>query len=102
MTGDGSVPACLVNEPGRRRPGRRSMRDFARAVSDANASVPPLRDPNADDSEEDQVWEEDCNYDINPTHLFRVLEGRNWDEAAALLDGSDPAGGTSVSVGNFG
>ena len=48
------------------------------------------------------MWEEDCNYDINPTHLFRVLEGRDWDEAAALLDGSDPAGGTSVSVGNFG
>ena len=48
------------------------------------------------------MWEEDCNYDINPTHLFRVLERRDWDEAAALLDGSDPAGGTSVSVENFG
>ncbi len=49
--------------------------------------VPPLRDPTMEDSEEDQMWEEDCNYDINPTVMFLILESRDWKECVALLDG---------------
>mmetsp|Transcript_15093 Transcript_15093/g.30721 ORF Transcript_15093/g.30721 Transcript_15093/m.30721 type:complete len:673 (-) Transcript_15093:306-2324(-) len=49
--------------------------------------VPPLRDPTMEDSEEDQMWEEDCNYDINPTVMFLILESRDWKECIALLDG---------------
>ena len=49
--------------------------------------VPPLRDPTMEDKEQDQMWEEDCNYDINPTLMFLVLESKNWEEAIALLDG---------------
>ncbi|KAL3777386.1 hypothetical protein ACHAW5_004215 [Stephanodiscus triporus] len=55
--------------------------------SKKRAPVPPLRDPNMEDKEEDQMWEEDCNYDINPTLMFLVLESRDWKEAIALLDG---------------
>jgi hypothetical protein len=55
--------------------------------SKKRAPVPPLRDPNMEDKEEDQMWEEDCNYDINPSLVFLVLESRNWEEAIALLDG---------------
>lgn len=51
------------------------------------APVPPLRDPALDDSEQDQMWEEDCNYDINPTLMFLVLESQNWEETVKLLDG---------------
>eukprot|EP00571_Detonula_confervacea_P009664 CAMPEP_0172320270 /NCGR_PEP_ID=MMETSP1058-20130122/40152_1 /TAXON_ID=83371 /ORGANISM="Detonula confervacea, Strain CCMP 353" /LENGTH=619 /DNA_ID=CAMNT_0013035499 /DNA_START=39 /DNA_END=1898 /DNA_ORIENTATION=+ len=56
-------------------------------ASKKRAPVPPLRDPNMEDTEEDQMWEEDCNYDINPTLMFLVLESHNWKEAIALLDG---------------
>jgi len=56
-------------------------------ASKKRAPVPPLRDPNMDDAEEDQMWEEDCNYDINPTLMFLVLESREWKETIALLDG---------------
>lgn len=55
--------------------------------SKKRAPVPPLRDPNMEDSEEDQMWEEECNYDINPTLLFLVMESRDWNEAIRLLDG---------------
>lgn len=55
-------------------------------ASKKRAPVPQMRDPNMDDSEEDQVWEEDCNYDINPTLMYLVLESRDWGEAIALLD----------------
>lgn len=55
--------------------------------SKKRAPVPPLRDPNMEDKEEDQMWEEDCNYDINPTLIFLVLESCDWKEAIALLDG---------------
>lgn len=48
--------------------------------------VPQMRDPNMDDSES-QMWEEDCNYDINPTLMFLVLESRDWAEVISLLDG---------------
>ena len=54
--------------------------------SKKRAPVPPLRDPTLDDTE-DQQWEEDCNYDINPTLMFLVLESKDWKEAMALLDG---------------
>mmetsp|Transcript_5433 Transcript_5433/g.13599 ORF Transcript_5433/g.13599 Transcript_5433/m.13599 type:complete len:604 (-) Transcript_5433:1440-3251(-) len=55
--------------------------------SKKRAPVPPLRNPNMDDKEEDQIWEEDCNYDINPTLMFLVLESHDWKEATSLLDG---------------
>ena len=55
--------------------------------SKKRAPVPPLRDPNMEDKEEEQMWEEDCNYDINPSLMFLVLESRSWEEAIALLDG---------------
>ena len=57
------------------------------SASKKRAPVPPLRDPNLDDTEEDQMWEEDCNYDINPTLMFLVLESCDWKEAVSLLDG---------------
>lgn len=56
-------------------------------ASKKRAPVPQMRDPNMDDTEEDQMWEEDCNYDINPTLMYLVLENRDWKEAIALLDG---------------
>jgi len=56
-------------------------------TSKKRAPVPPLRDPTMDDTEEDQMWEEDCNYDINPTLLFLVLESHDWKESISLLDG---------------
>ncbi|KAL7546535.1 hypothetical protein ACHAWF_013948 [Thalassiosira exigua] len=49
--------------------------------------IPPLRDPAMDDDEKDQQWEENCNYDINSTLMFLVLESRDWVEAVSLLDG---------------
>ena len=55
--------------------------------------VPPMRDPNMDDTEEDQMWEEDCNYDINPTTMFLILESHDWKEAIALLDGKNGVAG---------
>lgn len=57
------------------------------SASKKRAPVPPLRDPNLEDKEEDQMWEEDCNYDINPTLMFLVLESHEWKEAISLLDG---------------
>ena len=51
------------------------------------APVPPLRDPTMEDSEQEHMWEEDCNYDINPTLMFLVLESSNWEETVKLLDG---------------
>ena len=57
------------------------------SASKKRAPVPPLRDPNLEDTEEDQMWEEDCNYDINPTLMFLVLESCDWREATSLLDG---------------
>ena len=56
-------------------------------ASKKRAPVPPLRDPTMEDTEEDQMWEEDCNYDINPTLMFLVLESHDWKESIALLDG---------------
>ncbi|KAL3809669.1 hypothetical protein ACHAXA_004220 [Cyclostephanos tholiformis] len=64
-----------------------SVKSVASNSSIKRAPVPPLRDPNMEDKEEDQMWEEDCNYDINPSLVFLVLESRNWEEAIALLDG---------------
>ena len=64
-----------------------SGRSHTSNASKKRAPVPPLRDPNMDDSEGDQMWEEDCNYDINPTLLFLVLQSRDWKAALALLDG---------------
>ncbi len=68
-------------------------RDASSVVSERSSAskkrdpVPPLRDPNLEDKEEDQMWEEDCNYDINPTLMFLVLESHEWKEAISLLDG---------------
>lgn len=64
-----------------------SMTSNISNASKKRAPVPPLRDPKMDDSEEDQMWEEDCNYDINPTLMFLILESRDWKETIALLDG---------------
>lgn len=59
----------------------------SRSSSKQRKPVPPLRDPTMEDKEEDQMWEEDCNYDINPTAMFSVLESNDWNECIALLDG---------------
>ena len=64
-----------------------SMFSLSSNHSGNRAPVPPLRDPALEDSEQDQMWEEDCNYDINPTLMFLVIESLNWEEAAKLLDG---------------
>lgn len=64
-----------------------SVRSDTSNSSKKRTPVPPLRDPTMEDNEHDQMWEEDCNYDINPTLMFLVLESKNWEEAIALLDG---------------
>jgi len=64
-----------------------SVRSDTSNSSKKRTPVPPLRDPTMEDKEQDQMWEEDCNYDINPTLMFLVLESKNWEEAIALLDG---------------
>ena len=56
-------------------------------ASKKRAPVPPLRDTKIGDSEEDQIWEKDCNYNINPTLMFLILESRDWKETIVLLDG---------------
>lgn len=49
--------------------------------------VPPLKDPNMDDDEYEANWEADCNYDINPTMMFQMLEGGDWRTCIEFLDG---------------
>ncbi|KAL7487711.1 hypothetical protein ACHAW6_013284 [Cyclotella cf. meneghiniana] len=51
--------------------------------------VPPLKDPTMDDNEDDEdaMWEQDCNYDINPTVMFQMLESGDWRECVEFLDG---------------
>ncbi|KAL3795651.1 hypothetical protein HJC23_002058 [Cyclotella cryptica] len=51
--------------------------------------VPPLKDPTMDDNEDDEdaMWEQDCNYDINPTVMFQMLESGDWRECIEFLDG---------------
>jgi hypothetical protein len=40
-----------------------------------------------DDTEEDAMWEQDCNYDINPTMMFQMLECGDWNDCIEFLDG---------------
>lgn len=42
-----------------------------------------------DDNEEDGAWEADCNYDINPTLMFQLLEGGDWKQCIDFLDGKN-------------
>ena len=56
-------------------------------ASKKRTPVPPLHDTKTDDSEENQMWEEDCNYNINPTLMFLILESHDWKETIVLLDG---------------
>ena len=51
--------------------------------------VPPLKDPSMDDNEDDEdaTWEADCNYDINPTLMFQMLESGDWRTCIEFLDG---------------
>ena len=49
--------------------------------------VPPLKDPNMDDDEYEASWEADCNYDINPTMMFQMLEAGDWRTCIEFLDG---------------
>ena len=61
-------------------------------VSDASkkrAPVPQLRNPDMDDAEEDQMWEEECNNEINPTPLFKVITSQDWKHTIDLLDGKE-------------
>ncbi|KAL3786038.1 hypothetical protein ACHAWO_013507 [Cyclotella atomus] len=56
--------------------------------------VPPLKDPSMDDNENDEagMWEADCNYDINPTVMFQVLESGDWRDCIEFLDGKSSDG----------
>ena len=51
--------------------------------------VPQLRNPDMDDAEEDQMWEEECNSDINPTPLYQIIISRDWKHVVDLLDGKE-------------
>ena len=65
--------------------------DESSIVSNASkkrAPVPPLKDPALDDKEEAE-WEEECNCDINPTPMYRVIITRDWKHTTDLLDGKE-------------
>ncbi len=66
--------------------------DESSIVSNASkkrAPVPQLRNPEMDDTEEDQMWEEECNCDINPTPLYQVIASQDWKQTIDLLDGKE-------------
>merc|ERR1719291_343395 len=54
-----------------------SMRSGGSGGSKKRAPVPPLRDRTLEDAEQDQTWEEECNFDINPTPMFLVLASKD-------------------------
>ncbi len=58
-------------------------------ASKKRAPVPQLRNPEMDDADEDQMWEEECNCDINPTPLYKVIASRDWKHVTDLLDGKE-------------
>jgi hypothetical protein len=65
--------------------------DESSIVSNASkkrAPVPQLRNPEMDDTE-DQLWEEECNCDINPTPLYQVIASQDWKQTIDLLDGKE-------------
>lgn len=65
--------------------------DESSIVSNASKKrvpVPPLKDPALDDKEEEE-WEEECNCEINPTPMYRVIIARDWKHTTDLLDGKE-------------
>ena len=58
-------------------------------VSKKRAPVPQLRNPDMEDTEEDQMWEEECNCDINPTPLYQAIVSKDWKHVTDLLDGKE-------------
>lgn len=58
-------------------------------ASKKRAPVPQLRNPEMDDAEEDQMWEEECNSEINPTPLYKAIVSREWKHVTDLLDGKE-------------
>ncbi|KAL7500318.1 hypothetical protein ACHAWT_010484 [Skeletonema menzelii] len=68
------------------------MSDESSLVSNASkkrAPVPQLRNPDMEDTEEDQMWEEECNCDINPTPLYQAIISKDWKHVTDLLDGQE-------------
>eukprot|EP00985_Skeletonema_marinoi_P019543 scaffold11241_cov148-Skeletonema_marinoi.AAC.12 len=66
--------------------------DESSLVSNASkkrAPVPQLRNPALEDTDEDQMWEAECNCDINPTPLYKVIVSRDWKHVTDLLDGKE-------------
>lgn len=58
-------------------------------ASKKRAPVPQLRNPEMDDADEDQMWEEECNSEINPTPLYKAIVSREWKHVTDLLDGKE-------------
>jgi hypothetical protein len=77
--------ALKSKTPGRSSPSNASLT----SVQKKRAPVPPLSDPGMEDKDEDITWEEDCNYDINPTLLYILLQRGDWKDCTDYLDGKE-------------
>ena len=58
-------------------------------ASKKRAPVPPLKDPAMEDTEDDQMWEVECNCEINPTPIYQVIISKDWNHTINLLDGKE-------------